>query len=175
MLWYNRGFVCTPSPIAQLLGVLERVRMDGVLLLKNPVLAGPSIVLWPDFSPRRLSMGDSRQEGSPLTGSGHDLSPPLGVVETMGVAPEGAQLIASGLSTEVAETILQSRAPSIRKLYALKLRLRVRRPPAWSSSLPAGTVLEFSQARFSAELAHSTLKVYVAAIAPTTPLLVAFQ
>ncbi len=70
-------------------------------------------------------MGDSRQEGSPLTGSGHDLSPPLGVVETMGVAPEGAQLIASGLSTEVAETILQSRAPSIRKLYALKLRLRV--------------------------------------------------
>ncbi len=60
----------------------------------------------------------------------HDLSPPLGVVETMGVAPEGAQLIASGLSTEVAETILQSRAPSIRKLYALKLRLRVRRPPA---------------------------------------------
>ncbi len=58
-------------------------------------------------------MGDSRQEGSPLTGSGHDLSPPLGVVKTMGVAPEGAQLIASGLSTEVAETILQSRAPSI--------------------------------------------------------------
>ncbi len=115
-------------PIAQLLGVLERVRMDGVL-----VLAGPSIVLWTDFSPRRLSMGDSRQEGSPLTGSERDLSPPLGVVETVGVAPEGAQLIASGLSTEVAETILQSRAPSIRKLYALKLRLRVRRPPAWSS------------------------------------------
>ncbi len=36
-------------------------------------------------------------------------------------------------------------------------------------------MLELSQARFSAELAHSTLKVYVAAIAPTTPLLVAFQ
>ncbi len=84
--------------------------MDGVLLLKNPVLAGPSIVLWPDFSPRRLSMGDSCQEGSPLAGNGHDLSPPLGVVETMGVAPKGAQLIASGLSTEVAETILQSNA-----------------------------------------------------------------
>ncbi len=28
-------------------------------------------------------------------------------------------------------------------------------------------MLELSQARFSAELAHSTLKVYVAAIAPT--------
>ncbi len=104
--------------------------MDGVLLLKNPVLAGPSIVSDPisllDGSPWGIPV----REGSPLTGSGHDLSPPLGVVETMGVAPKGAQLIASGLSTEVAETILQSRAPSIRKLYALKLRLRVRRPPA---------------------------------------------
>ncbi len=101
--------------------------------IEKPCSGRAEYSLWPDFSPRRLSMGDSRQEGYPLTGSGHDLSPPLGVVETMGVAPEGAQLIASGLSTEVAETILQSRAPSIRKLYALKLRLRVRRPPAWSS------------------------------------------
>ncbi len=65
-------------------------------------------------------MWDPHQEGSPLTGSGHDLSPLLGVAEAMGVAPEGAQLIASGLSTEVAETILQSRFPSMRKLYALK-------------------------------------------------------
>ncbi len=46
-------------------------------------------------------MGDSRQEGSPLTGSGHDLSPPLGVVETVGVAPEGAQLIASGINADL--------------------------------------------------------------------------
>ncbi len=43
-------------------------------------------------------MRDSRQEGSPLTGSGHDISNLLGVVEAVGVAPEGTQLIASGLS-----------------------------------------------------------------------------
>ncbi len=102
----------------------------GSIYCYNPVLAGPSMVLGPDFSPRRFSMGYSRQEGSPLTGNGHDLSPLLGVVEAVGVAPEGAQLIASGLSTEVAKTILQSRAPSMRKLYALKLRLRVWRLPA---------------------------------------------
>ncbi len=59
-------------------------------------------------------MGDSCQEGSPLNGRVHDLSPLLGFVETVGVAPEVTQLIASGLSTEVAETILQSRAPSMR-------------------------------------------------------------
>ncbi len=66
-------------------------------------------------------MGDSGQEASPLTSGG--LSPPPGDVEVVGVAPEGAQLIASGLSTEVVETILQSRAPSTRKLYALKWEL----------------------------------------------------
>ncbi len=123
------------SSITLLTGVLERVYGEGMgsIYCLNPVLAGPSMVLWPDFSPRRLSMGDSLQEGSPLTGSRHDLSPLLGVEEAVGVAPEGAWLIASGLSTEVAETILQSKVPSMRKLYALKLRLRVRRPPGWSS------------------------------------------
>ncbi len=46
--------------------------------------------------------------------------PLLGDVEAMGVAPEGAQLIASGLSAEVAETILQSRASSMKKRLNLK-------------------------------------------------------
>ncbi len=76
------------------------------------------MVLGPDLSPRRLSMGDSRQVGSPLKGSG--LSPPMKAMEVVGMAPEEAQLIASSLSTEFVETILQSRAPSTRKLYALK-------------------------------------------------------
>ncbi len=104
------------------------------------------MVLGHDFSPRWLSMGDSRQEGSPLTGGGYAPSPPPGVVEAVVVAPEGAQLIASGPSTEVVETILQSRAPSTRKLYALKWRLFT----SWCVDLqldpvycPVGTVLEF--------------------------------
>ncbi|KAI2646149.1 hypothetical protein H4Q32_030848 [Labeo rohita] len=131
--------------------------------VSSPVLAGPSMVLGPDISPRRLSMGDFRQEGSPLTGGGLIPSPPPGDVEAVGVA----QLVASGLSTEVVETILQSRAPSTRKLYALKWKLFTswcgerQQDPA---NCPIGTVLEFLQARFSTGLAHSTLKVYVAAI-----------
>ncbi|KAL0160079.1 hypothetical protein M9458_043804, partial [Cirrhinus mrigala] len=126
----------------------------------SPVLAGPSMVLGPDISPRRLSMGDSRQEGSPLTGRGHHPSPPPRAVEAVGVASEGAQLIASGLSTEVVETILQSRAPSTRKLFTSWCGERQQDP----AKCPVGTVLEFLQARFSTGLAHSTLKVYVAAI-----------
>ncbi len=134
----------------------------------SAVLAGPSMVLGPDFSPRQHSMGDSRQEGSPLTGGGHYHPPSPGAVEPVGVASEGAQLIASGLSTEVVETILQSRAPSTRKLYTLKWKLFT----SWcgdrqldSVNCPIGTVLEFLQARLSAGLTHSTIKVYVAAIA----------
>ncbi|KAL0161370.1 hypothetical protein M9458_045095, partial [Cirrhinus mrigala] len=143
-------------PIALLPGVLERVRRDGVM------------VLGPDFPPRRLSLGDSRQEGSPLTGRGFLPSPPAGAVEALGVASEGAHLLASGLSTEVVETLLQSRAPSTRKLYALKWKLftswcgRRQQNPV---NCPVGSVLEFLQDRLSAGLSHSTLKVYVAAIA----------
>ncbi len=88
--------------------------------VSSPVLAGPSMVLGPDFPPRRLSFGGSHQEGSPLTSRGCHSAPPPGVMENVGVAPEGTQLIASGLPAEVVETILQSRAPFTRKVYTLK-------------------------------------------------------
>ncbi len=118
----------------------------GSSLVSSPVLAGPSMVCGPGSPSRRLSMGDSHLAGSPLTGSGHHSSPPPRVVEAMGVAPEGAQLIASGLSTEVVETILQSRAPSTRKSYTAKWHLFT----SWCHSrqldpvvCPLGSVLEF--------------------------------
>ncbi|KAL0163648.1 hypothetical protein M9458_039401, partial [Cirrhinus mrigala] len=125
----------------------------GQFTVNSPVLAGQSMVLGPGFSPRRLSMGDSRQEGSPLTGRGYHPAPLPRAVEVVG-------LIASGLSTEFVETILQ-------KLYALKWKLFT----SWCGehqqdpvNCPVGTVLEFLQARFSTGLSHSTLKAYVAAI-----------
>ncbi|KAL0167471.1 hypothetical protein M9458_035693, partial [Cirrhinus mrigala] len=119
----------------------------GLSSFSSPILAGPSMVLRPDFPSRRLSMGDSRQEGSPLSGGRHHPPPSPGVVEVMGVAPEGAHLVASSLSTEVVRTILQSRAPSMRKLYALKWKLFT----SWCGhrqqdpvNCPVGTVLEVS-------------------------------
>ncbi|KAL0149293.1 hypothetical protein M9458_055331 [Cirrhinus mrigala] len=156
-------------PIALLPGVLERVRRDGV-----------SLFLVAPFWPGRVWFSDliSLLDGSPWEipvrrdllsqAGGSILHPPAGAVEALGVAPEGAHLLASGLSTEVVETILQSRAPSTRKLYALKWKLFT----SWCGdhqqnpvNCPVGTVLEFLQDRFSAGLAHSTLEVYVAAIA----------
>ncbi|XDV19881.1 hypothetical protein PO909_025279 [Leuciscus waleckii] len=133
----------------------------------SPVLAGQSMVSRSCVPPRRASSGASCQEGPSVPSRGLDFSPPTGTVEPVGLASEGAQLIESGLSTEVVETILQSRAPSTRKLYALKWRVFT----SWCSdrrldpvNCPIGTVLEFLQDRFTAGLTPSTLKVYVAAI-----------
>ncbi len=50
-----------------------------------------------------------------------------------------AQHIASGLSTEVVETFLQSRASSTRKLYALKWKISL--PDWYSAGIPAGPTL----------------------------------
>ncbi|XDV41091.1 hypothetical protein PO909_010017 [Leuciscus waleckii] len=133
----------------------------------SPALAGQSMVSRSGVPPRRASFGATRQEGPSVPSRGLDFSPPTGTVEPVGLASEGAQLIESGLSTEVAETILQSRAPSTRKLYALKWRVFTslcsdrRLDPV---NCPIGTVLEFLQDRFTAGLTPSTLKVYVVAI-----------
>ncbi len=156
------------TPIALLPGVLERVRRDWVLLL---LIASrwPGRVWFPDLISlyRRASSGAPRQEGSSVPSRGLDISPPTRTVETVGLASEGAQLIESGLSNEVVETILYSRAPSTRKLYALKWKVYT----SWCSdhqldrvNYPVSAVLEFLQDWFTAGLAPSTLKVYVAAI-----------
>ncbi len=155
-------------PIALLPRVLERVCRDRVWLL----LVAP-------FWPGRVWFSDliSLLDGSPweipirrdlLSQAGGTLVHPQPELWKLWVWPlRGALLIASGLSTEVVETILQSRAPSTMKLYALKWRLFT----SWCGdrqldpvNRPVGTVLEFMQARLSAGLTHSTLKVYVAAI-----------
>ncbi len=157
-------------PIALLPGVLERVRRDRVsLLLIAPRWPGrvwfPNLLSLLDGPPLELPV----REGPSVPSGGLDISPPSRTMETVGLASEGAQLIDSGLSTEVVETILHSRAPSMRKLYALKWKVFT----SWCSdhqldpvNCPVGTVLEFLQDRFTAGLAPSTLKVYVAAFKP---------
>ncbi len=48
----------------------KRLLGQGQSSASSTVLAGPNMVLGPDFSPQQLSIGDSRQEGSPLTSGG---------------------------------------------------------------------------------------------------------
>ncbi len=99
MLWYRlgRGFVCTPFPDHS----AHRSSRESVPGW-SPSIAKP-------HSGRAEYVSDPISLHFSLTGSGHDLSPLLGVAEA--VAPEGTQFIASDLSTEVAETILNLELP----------------------------------------------------------------
>ncbi len=155
-------------PIALLPGVLERVRRVRVpLLLIAPRWPRQSMVPRYIIPSRWASSGAPRQEGPSVLSGRFDISPPSRTMETVGLVSEGAQLIDSGLSTEVVETILHSRVPSTRKLYALKWKVFT----SWCSdhqldsvNCPVGTVLEFLQDRFTAGIAPSTLMVYVVVI-----------
>ncbi len=73
-----------------------------------PTMAGQSMVPRFNIPSRQASSGAPRQEGPPVPSRGHDISPPTRTVETVGFTSEGAQLIDSGLSTKVVETILHS-------------------------------------------------------------------
>ncbi|KAK3538997.1 hypothetical protein QTP86_023600, partial [Hemibagrus guttatus] len=82
------------------------------------------------------SHGDAHQGISPLSGMKGN-SPPLPRdVEALGRAPEGEKSIEAGFSSEAVETLLNARAPSIRKLYALKWRLFSHSARAGPSALP---------------------------------------
>ena len=76
-------------------------------------MAGQTMVCGSGVPTRGPSEGNSSQEGYPLTGGWNPGAPPPRAVEAVAVAPEGAQFIAAGLSTEVGETLLRSRASSI--------------------------------------------------------------
>ncbi len=139
----------------------------GFYYFSLPAVAGQSMVPRFNIPSRRASSGAPRQEGPSFPSRGLDISPQPELWKLWAFPSEGAQLIDSGLSTEVVETILHSRAPSTWKLYALKWKVFT----SWCSehqldpvNCPVGTVLEFLQDRFTAGLAPSTLKVYVVAI-----------
>lgn len=112
-----------------------------------------------------LSLGDSQQEWPSVSGVGLNTAPMTWDMETVGLAPEGDQLLDAGLSTEVIETILNAKASSTRRLYTLKFRLLA----AWYDLDPVhclvGLLLEILQEQLSAMLAPVTLKVYTATIA----------
>lgn len=60
------------------------------------------------------------EEGPAVSGGRHNISPSARAVETVCLAPVGAQFLEAVLSVEVVEIILSSRAPLMRRLYGLK-------------------------------------------------------
>ncbi len=88
-----------------------------------PTVVGQSVVPRFNIPSRRASSGAPHQERPSVPSRGLDISPPSRTMEIVGLDSEGAHLIDSGLSTEVVETILHSRAPSTRKCNALKWKV----------------------------------------------------
>ncbi len=75
----GQGFICIPSPDRSAPGSSgESALGQGPSSLSSPIPAGLSMNLGPDYPSRRLFVGDSRQEGSPLSGGAF---PPPGVLE----------------------------------------------------------------------------------------------
>ncbi len=130
----------------------------------SPILAGPSMVLGPCVPSRRLSVGDSDQECPFLSDGGLHPSPPPGVIEAVGVAPEGAQLLVSGCwdHTPVQSSHHKKKCTPWSKDFSL--------PGADSNCKTQSVALlvqlwSLCRSGFSARLSPSTLKVYVVAIA----------
>ncbi len=99
-----------------------------------PVVAGPSMVPRFNIPSRRASSGAPRQEGPSVPSRGLVISPPTRTVETVGL--EKRKVFTSWCSDHQLDPV----------------------------NCPVSTVLEFLQDRFTARLAPSTLKFYVAVI-----------
>ncbi|GAA6098879.1 uncharacterized protein LOC113071237, partial [Tachysurus ichikawai] len=159
------GFVFDPGDLALSPLVLS--------LSPSPVRSGCHGTVVAEARPVRLSPNRTAPWSSGESSPGWSPTPPT-AVEAVAVAPEGTQFIAAGLSTEVVETLLHSRASSTRRSYTARWRLFT----SWCEhrglepvNCPIGSVLEFLQEQFAASLTPSTLKVYVSAItAYSTPL-----
>ncbi len=105
------------------------------------------------------------ETGSPLSGERNNMAPSTRAVGSLHLA---AQREPTGLPERVLNTISEARAPSTRRLYALKWSVfstwclnRGENP----STSELAVVLSFLQELLDKGRSHSTLKVFVAAIA----------
>ncbi|KAL0148870.1 hypothetical protein M9458_055879 [Cirrhinus mrigala] len=120
-----------------------------------------------DFRPGLSSLVHSSEEGPPLSGEGHNLTPAPRSLEPPPMVPGRDQEDFRDPSPSVVNTLLQARAPSTRRLYDLKWRIFVnwcssRGKDPWRCGIKS--VLSFLQEGLDRHLSASTLKVHVAAI-----------
>ncbi len=154
-------FVCLSSDPANSSGAIQNtIGQSGA-----SAACSSAVVCGTDQSVSGLSVGDSPQTGHAVASTENYLAPRF--METVGVASERRELICPGLSAEATETIINSKAVSTRRLYALKWKLFTtwcRRREMDQAYCPVASVLEFLQSRFSEGVTPATLKVYMAAI-----------
>ena len=113
------------------------------------------------------SLAHSSEEGSSDSETVHPMAPASRPLETPCLVPRRDAEVLGDLPPEVLNTITSARAPSTRRVYALKWNLFVE----WCSSrredprrCSIGSVLSFLQQGLERRLSPSTLKVHAAAI-----------
>ncbi len=154
--WPNLLLYAFP-PIALLPQVVRRIREQGHKVL----LVAP---LWRN-QPWLSELTRAPETGSPLSGERNNMAPSTRAVGSLHLA---AQWEPTGLPERVLNTISEARAPSTRRLYALKWSVF----STWClnhgenpSTSELAVVLSFLQELLDKGRSHSTLKVFVAAIA----------
>ncbi len=131
----------------------------------GPLVEEPTLVVRADSATDRSPLAHAPETGSPLSGERNNMAPSTRAVGSLHLA---AQWEPTGLPERVLNTISEARAPSTRRLYALKWSVfstwclnRGENP----STSELAVVLSFLQELLDKGHSHSTLKVFVAAIA----------
>ncbi len=151
------------SLIALLPQVVRRIREQGhKVLLVAPLWRNQP---WLSELTQLLTAAPWPVPGSPLSGERNNMAPSTRAVGSLHLA---AQQEPTGLPERVLNTISEARAPSTRRLYALKWSVfstwclnRGENP----STAELAVVLSFLQELLDKGRSHSTLKVFVASIA----------
>ncbi len=131
----------------------------------GPLVEEPTLVVRADSATDSSPLARAPETGSPLSGERNNMAPSTRAVGSLHLA---AQREPTGLPERVLNTISEARAPSTRRLYALKWSVfstwclnRGENP----STSELAVVLSFLQELLDKGHSHSTLKVFVAAIA----------
>ncbi len=131
----------------------------------GPLVEEPTLVVRADSATDSSPLARAPETGSPLSGERNNMAPSTRAVGSLHLA---AQRESTGLPERVLNTISEARAPSTRRLYALKWSVfstwclnRGENP----STSELAVVLSFLQELLDKGRSHSTLKVFVAAIA----------
>ncbi len=131
----------------------------------GPLVEEPTLVVRADSATDSSPLARAPETGSPLSGERNNMAPSTRAVGSLHLA---AQWEPTGLPERVLNTISEARAPSTRCLYALKWSVfstwclnRGENP----STSELAVVLSFLQELLDKGRSHSTLKVFVAAIA----------
>ncbi len=131
----------------------------------GPLVEEPTLVVRADSATDSSPLARAPETGSPLSGERNNMAPSTRAVGSLHLA---AQWEPTGFPERVLNTISEARAPSTRRLYALKWSVfstwclnRGENP----STSELAVVLSFLQELLDKGHSHSTLKVFVAAIA----------